>query len=82
MPRRVPTSLAERRRSATLDGRPISQRTIARLIDVSFPEMHYMEQGVMLPTRAELVKIAKTIGVDPRELYPEPWSTLLLKKGG
>lgn len=82
MPRRVPTSLAEARKRATLDDAPISQRQIAKIVGVSFPVMHYMEQGVMLPTRAELVKIAKTYRVDPRSLYPEPWASLLLRKGG
>jgi transcriptional regulator with XRE-family HTH domain len=81
MPRCVPTSLAEARKAATLDGRPITQRAIARLLDVSPAYMCYMEQGRMLPTRAELVKIAKTYRVDPASLYPEPWSGALLRKG-
>lgn len=80
MPRCVPTSLAQARKAARLGDKPISQRQIAHALGVSPAYMCYMEQGRMLPTRAEIVKLAKTYGVDPKTLYPEPWSSALLAK--
>ena len=73
--RSIPNSIARwRKKRPGYDGRPMTQKELARLVGVSVYEIGRYERGDRKPPILALFRLCAALKVPPQALYPELWA--------